>query len=494
MAAKRKIVKDEPVASPFKKVKVEAGMVGLSDRVISLKEGKVERGGVIVYWMSRDQRVQDNYALLHALEIAQARDSQVAVVFNLLTEFLGAGARQFDFMLKGLRELESNLDKLGIPFFLVQGDPVANLPPLMDELNCHLLVCDFSPLRVGRLWREGVAKGVGVPVHEVDAHNIVPMWVASDKQETGARTIRPKINRLLPTYLTEFPKVERQAAWKGKKPDMIDWDGLIKAANERGGNVPAVDWLEPGEAAAHDALRRFLGSNRLKLYDTKRNDPNVPEAQSGLSPYLHFGMISSQRTALEANKLKPKHQKAVEGFIEESVVRKELSDNYCWHNKNYDSVQGAAGWAQDTLKLHTADKREYVYTQEQLEWAKTHDELWNAAQKELVFIGKMHGFMRMYWAKKILEWTSSPEEALRIAILLNDKYSIDGRDPNGYVGCMWSICGVHDMGWTERPIFGKIRYMNYNGCKRKFKIDTYVDSVKRRVAKVKTKAPSKWWK
>ena len=133
-----------------------------------------------------------------------------------------------------------------------------------------------------------------------------------------------------------------------------------------------------------------------------------------------------------------------------------MSDNFCFHNKKYDSVTGAAVWAQDSLKLHTADKREYVYTRDQLEWAKTHDDLWNAGQKELVFLGKMHGFMRMYWAKKILEWTSTPEEALAITIYLNDKYSLDGRDPNGYVGCMWSICGVHDMGWTERPIFGKV--------------------------------------
>jgi len=169
----------------------------------------------------------------------------------------------------------------------------------------------------------------------------------------------------------------------------------------------------------------------------------------------------------------------VDNYLEELVVRRELSDNFCYYNDLYDSVKGAASWAQETLQAHADDKREYVYTKTALEEGKTHDSLWNAAQKELTVLGKMHGFMRMYWAKKILEWTASPEEALEIAIYLNDKYSLDGRDPNGYVGCMWSICGIHDQGWKEREVFGKIRYMNYNGCKRKFDVDAYVQRIRR---------------
>merc|ERR1712166_766299 len=166
---------------------------------------------------------------------------------------------------------------------------------------------------------------------------------------------------------------------------------------------------------------------------------------------------------------KGKSAAASKGFLEEAIVRRELSDNFCFYNPKYDSIEGAAGWAQETLKKHTKDKRQYLYTEAQLETAMTHDLLWNGAQNELRGAGKMHGFMRMYWAKKILEWTKSPEEALRIGIKLNDKYSLDGRDPNGYVGITWSVMGTHDMGWGERPIFGKIRYMNYNGCKKKFK-------------------------
>ncbi|CAK9015387.1 unnamed protein product [Durusdinium trenchii] len=158
-------------------------------------------------------------------------------------------------------------------------------------------------------------------------------------------------------------------------------------------------------------------------------------------------------------------QKGCEAFIEESVVRRELSDNFCFYNDKYDSLEGAAAWAQQTLKDHAKDKREHLYTMEELEGGKTHDDLWNASQQQMVQEGKMHGFLRMYWAKKILEWSPSPKEALQRSIELNDRYELDGRDPNGYVGCMWSICGVHDMGWKERPVFGKIRFMNYAGCK-----------------------------
>ena len=196
---------------------------------------------------------------------------------------------------------------------------------------------------------------------------------------------------------------------------------------------------------------------------------------SDLSPYLHTGQLGAQRMALlvkQANSSSTSD--GVKAFLEESIVRRELSDNFCFYQPQYDSLQGAAGWARDSLALHSADAREHVYSEAQFEAGQTHEDLWNAAQRQLVSTGKMHGFMRMYWAKKILEWSASPEEALRIALHLNDKYSLDGCDPNGYVGCAWSIMGTHDMGWAERAVFGKIRYMNYNGCKRKFDTAAYV--------------------
>ncbi|XP_064081899.1 deoxyribodipyrimidine photo-lyase-like [Macrobrachium nipponense] len=184
--------------------------------------------------------------------------------------------------------------------------------------------------------------------------------------------------------------------------------------------------------------------------------------------------VSAQRCVLEVTRYKKQLKEQVDSFVEQMVVRRELTDNFCFYQKDYDNINGAYAWARNTLNDHRKDKRPYLYTRETLEEAKTHDELWNSAQIQLVKEGKMHGFLRMYWAKKILEWTASPEEALANCIYLNDKYNLDGRDPNGYVGCMWSICGIHDQGWGERPIFGKIRYMNYDGCKRKFKIEAFV--------------------
>ncbi|PNW75594.1 hypothetical protein CHLRE_12g533000v5 [Chlamydomonas reinhardtii] len=462
-------------------------------RVRVLKPGSIGKGPV-VYWMSRDQRLADNWALLHAIEAAQgaAGSSQVAVAFNLVPAFLGAGARQFGFMLRGLRQLAPRLEARGIKFYLLKGDPAHTLPQLVSGLGAGLLVTDYSPLRLGRTWRDQVCSALGsVPVHEVDAHNVVPVWAASEKREVGARTLRPKIHKALPEFLREFPEVPTLPAWTpAVAPEAVDWDGLISEVLSRGADVPEVEWCTPGEEAALEALtgpRGFLSPARLSLYDTKRNDPATPSALSGLSPYLHFGQLAPQRAALEAAKHRAKYKAAVESYLEELVVRRELADNFCHYCPTYDSLEAAAEWARDSLDKHRTDKREFLYTRDQLECGATHDELWNAAQLEMVHVGKMHGFMRMYWAKKILEWTQGPEQAIEWAIYLNDRYELDGRDPGGYTGVLWSMAGVHDMGWAERAVFGKIRYMNYNGCKRKFDIKAYVAYVSKAVAEAKAK-------
>lgn len=234
-------------------------------------------------------------------------------------------------------------------------------------------------------------------------------------------------------------------------------------------------WIKSGEDEAHLVMKYFL-ENKLFLYDKKRNDP-TKDGQSNLSPYLHFGQISAQRIVLEVMKTNADEQ-SKNTFLEELIVRKELSDNYCFYNMNYDNFNGLPEWAKKTLNKHRDDRRKYIYTLEQFENAKTHDDLWNAAQMEMVKKGKMHGYMRMYWAKKILEWSESPEQAFKIAIYLNDKYELDGRDPNGYTGIAWSLGGLHDRAWNERPIFGKVRYMNYNGCKSKFDVIKYIQYVK----------------
>jgi len=252
--------------------------------------------------------------------------------------------------------------------------------------------------------------------------------------------------------------------------------------------VGPVAGFVPGSKAAHDRLKAFCSPDRLAFFEKSRNDP-CKEACSGLSPYIHSGQISAQRIAAEVEKCGEKAKQSFESFIEELVVRRELSDNFCFYNPDYDSLKGCSEWAQLTLKVHSADKREHIYTRAQFEAGKTHDDLWNAAQLQQVQDGKMHGFLRMYWAKKILEWSQTPDEALETAIYLNDRFALDGCDPNGYVGCMWSIGGIHDMGWTERPVFGKIRFMNYAGCKRKFTVPAFV--IRYPGAAVASKEPEK---
>lgn len=468
-------------------------------RLVKQAMTEAEERGPVVYWMSRDQRSRDNWALLYAAEQAKKRDSPLAVVFNLVDNFLNAQARHFAFMLRGLRVVERNLASLHIPFFLLKGKAEENIPALLEKCGASALVMDFSPLRIGRAWREGICGRVAssITVYEVDAHNVVPAWVSSQKLEYSARTIRGKIQKQLPEYLVEYPSLEPPSkTWTFEQPEVIDWDSLIDEVTRKGTEVREVKWCEPGEDAAMELLlgkkNGFL-TTRIRNYADDRNDPSKPSGLSGLSPYLHYGQISAQRCALEGRKLRRSHTKAVDAFLEELIIRRELADNFCFYQPHYDSLQGAYEWARNTLLAHASDKREHIYTQEELEKAKTHDELWNASQLEMVHLGKMHGFMRMYWAKKILEWTTGPEEALAVAIYLNDKYELDGRDPNGYVGCMWSICGIHDQGWQERPVFGKIRYMNYNGCKRKFNVDGYILYVKRAVADLKkaTKEASK---
>lgn len=437
-------------------------------RVRTLKAGNLKKGPV-VYWMSRDQRTRDNWALLFSQEMSQREKVPLAVVFCLAPQFLGATFRQYAFMVQGLAEVEQNLVGQNIPFHLLVGSPEVELPQFLEKYGAGCLITDFDPLGLKRQWKEVVAQKLDIPFFEVDAHNIVPCWVASNKQEYGAYTLRPKIWRALPEFLDEFPPLWKQeSSWA--EPAPADWQGILAGLSvDRA--VPEVSGIKSGERAALAVLKDFL-DNKLSDYADVRNDP-TREGQSNLSPYLHFGQIAAQRVALDVEN-SPAGQKAKEAFLEELIVRRELSDNFCYYNPQYDAFAGFPLWARKTLNEHRDDPREYLYTLAQFDQAQTHDNLWNAAQREMVKTGKMHGYLRMYWAKKILEWTPSPEKALKVAIYLNDRYELDGRDPNGYTGIAWSLGGVHDRAWGERKVFGKIRYMSYNGCKSKFDVPTYI--------------------
>ncbi|KJE93780.1 deoxyribodipyrimidine photo-lyase [Capsaspora owczarzaki ATCC 30864] len=462
----------------------------------------------VLYWMSRDQRVQDNWALIYAQQLAIQHRVPLFVGFCLVPHFLDATIRQYDFMMEGLREVETALRGLNISFHLFTGTAAEHLPGFVESKRLGAVVTDFSPVRVIQRWTTELANSLaqttiattgatqshtGIPLIQLDAHNVVPCWHASPKLEYAARTIRPKLHKLLSEFLTEFPEVAAHPCSARQSPSSpqsarassaassnahfqsglsapVDWDAA-RASLQVNRTITAVPDIVPGTRAGMTTLRTFV-EQRMRYFGAVRNDPNE-RVLSNLSPYFHFGQIAPQRAILVAYAAHARCRESVDVFVEEALVRRELSDNFCFYNPNYDSIAGASAWAQETLQAHAGDAREFVYTEEELESATTHDLLWNAAQLEMVREGKMHGFMRMYWAKKILEWTASPSEALRIAIHLNDKYNLDGRDPNGYVGCMWSICGIHDQGWGERPIFGKIRFMNLKGCQRKFDVAKY---------------------
>ncbi len=435
------------------------------NRIRMLKQGK-DMPGPVVYWMSRDQRTKDNWALLYAQTIAIEKRSPLLVLFCLVPDFLGATMRQYSFMLTGLSRLEKDLLSKNIGFCLLQGSPEQELPRFLRNKKCSILITDFDPLKIKKRWKEAVVSKIDIPFYEVDAHNIVPCWTASGKREYAAYTLRPKIERLLSEHLTEFPPLKKHPFRMPWKSCSTDWNSVQKDLRADA-SVSEIKWLIPGERAASKALRDFM-QRKLDHYMSLRNDP-TKDCQSNLSPYLHFGQISAQRVALEI-KISEAKKVAKEAFLEELIVRRELSDNFCFYTDDYDNCNGFPDWAKKTLHAHQKDKREYIYTPEQFETSRTHDDLWNAAQTGMVRKGKMHGYLRMYWAKKILEWTASPEEAMETAVYLNDRYELDGRDPNGYAGIAWSIGGVHDRAWNERKIFGKVRYMSYNGCRSKFDV------------------------
>lgn len=444
----------------------------LERRCRNLKPGR--RGeGPVVYWMSRDQRVHDNWALLWAQQEAQIRQKGLLVIACLVPDEPVGNGRQRSFMLRGLRDIPTRLGELNIGFSAFDRSSEEILTKVLRAADAHVLVTDFEPLRTKRSSLNRLAEQVSIPIFEVDAHNIIPAWTVSDKREYAAYTIRPKIKRLIDDYLTDIPSLDRHP---------FKWDDLPAISGQQlfTDSIPSFphgddeSWPEAGESKALKAAEIFV-STGLDKYAAHRNDP-CAGAQSGLSPFLHFGHLSPQRLAyMVANS--GVASEITEQFLEELVVRRELADNFCLYEPDYDSFDGFPDWAQKTLDEHRKDRRQYVYTLEELENGETHEPLWNACQIDLVHSGKLHGYLRMYWAKKILEWTADPESALNFAITLNDRYSLDGRDPNGYAGVAWSIGGVHDRAWKERSVFGKIRYMNEAGCRRKFNAGVYMSSV-----------------
>jgi len=455
-------------------------------RILKLNDNTFD-GDAVVYVMSRDQRVHDNHALIAAQTEAIEHKLPLYVLFNL-KPVPNRAREHYDFMLNGLEEVAAELNVLGISFVLRSGDANTNIMNFLDEVSARTVYFDFSPLTGSRSLAKKIAGSFKGSTFVVDTHNIIPAWIVSDKQEFAAHTMRRKVHLALEKYFIEPNEMTKHtfvARHEAKGISFAQAREFISSIHARGITIDAT----PGEKAAAAHLADFI-EERLETYALKRNDI-ANDQQSGLSPYLHFGQISSLRVALEVVKHADQRPLLFEevrlaqagetastydgmnALLEEMIVRKELSDNFCFYQQNYKSLKSGPGWAQQSLALHGTDIREFTYTREQWENARTHDESWNAAQNQLRKTGKMHGYMRMYWAKKMLEWSETPEAALADCIYLNDAYSIDGGDPNGYVGILWSMVGLHDRSWFERPVFGKIRYMNEGGLKRKYDIGAY---------------------
>lgn len=444
--------------------------MNIEKRLIKHKERKIQEGDYIIYWMSRDQRVDDNFCVIYGIELSLKYNKKFGVLFNIFPSFLDSTIRQYDFMIKGLIEIEKKFKDFGIPFFLLFGDPVLNISNFIKDKKVSILITDFSPLKISKEMKRDLNEKIDITFYEIDTHNIIPPWITSDKMEFGAFTIRKKIKKLLNEFLIEPPKINYK---KEEVFNKNDWDKIYKNLKVDK-SIPPSKFFNPGEGEAKKVLNYFI-ENKLNEYKTLRNDPSL-DFQSNLSPYLHFGMISPLRVALEVIKSN-KDEESKEAFLEELIVRRELAENFCFYNENYDNHHGVPNWARKTLEEHLKDEREYVYDVSQFEKGETHDLLWNACQKEMIITGKMHGYMRMYWAKKILEWSRDYKEAIKITIYLNDKYELDGRDPNGYTGILWSIGGLHDRPFPERKIFGKIRYMSTDGLKKKFNIQKYIEKI-----------------
>ncbi|MBP7820892.1 deoxyribodipyrimidine photo-lyase [Candidatus Saccharibacteria bacterium] len=459
----------------------------MSNRSLALNTQSPQKGDCVIYFMSRDQRVYDNEALLAAQAKALLLKLPLIVCFVLEPKLGNRSREQALFMLDGILNIQNKLKQLNIGFIIKQGERLKVYNSLIKRLKPSTIYFDFSPLNGPRAIQKKVAHEKFCETIVVDSHNIIPAWILSDKEEFAAHTIRRKVHNKLSEYLTEPDKLIKHpflGKYKSNCITQTDFSQFVQHYPATGVSFA----YKSGEIEANKVLKDSIGN--INEYAKYKNDPNF-HAQTGLSPYLHFGQISSRRVVLDLlehtneqplllvePKLvsigdNPSKQDSINSLIEEIVVRKELADNFCFYNKNYNNLNGARQWAKDTLNKRATDTREFVYNIDSFENAATHDSAWNAAQNQMLKTGKMHGYMRMYWAKKILEWSESPQFAVDYAVYLNDKYSIDGGDPNGYTGIMWSIAGIHDRPWFDRPVFGTIRYMNPAGLNRKFNLAKY---------------------
>ena len=391
-------------------------------KIINQKKSNIE--GYIVYLCEREIRAKDNFALQFALQTSKEKGLPLKIIHPKINYISDKKQKFIDTQ---ILQTEKIFQKSCLDFKIINEEP----SDFLTKLKTAILIIDFNPVL-----KRNYLKNVSSIIYEIDGHNIVPARFVSDKQEYNAATFRRKIYYNIFPFLTEY-------------------DNLTSEKTE-------ADFI----------LEAFI-KNKLSYYAEYKNNPGV-NVLSGLSKYLNLGFISAQRIALEVLK-SDADIASKEVFLEELIVRKELADNFCLYAKNFKDLSSVPNWAKMSLKYHQSDLRTYTYSVQELENAQTHDKLWNAAQTQLKTEGTIHGYLRMYWAKKLSEWIDSPEEALNTAIFLNDKYAYDSPSTNGYTGILWAIGGLHDRAFADFPVTGKIRKMTLNSIRKKYDLSDYLN-------------------
>jgi deoxyribodipyrimidine photo-lyase len=460
---------------------VPAALQMLTDdlRVTVRRGGAPDPGGkCVVYWMQRTQRGRDNHAVDLAVEVANALELPLVVYFAGIANFPNANLRHYAFLNRGLMDVEEGLATRNIAFVL-RNAPRESLEQFLSDVGVAMVIGDENPMRAPESWRRELAASLTVPFWTVDADVVVPSKLI-EKAQYGAYTIRPRLYRLLPEFLVPFGNPKAELEWKRPKGFHADsvHEDVTRGWKKLDRSVAPVEAWVGGHHAAVKRLRHFTG-RLLRGYERDRNRPEL-DGTSALSPYLRFGHIGPVTIALAVDAAAKKDsslQAARDVYFNELIAWRELAVNFVKYTPNYDTADCAEDWAKKTITEHARDERERLYSLKELEAGETCDELWNAAQTQMVRHGWMHNYLRMYWAKKILEWTPNVTTAVKWAIYLNDKYELDGRDPNGYAGIAWSMLGKFDRAWGERPVFGKIRYMSGASTGKKFDSKLYVEQM-----------------
>jgi deoxyribodipyrimidine photo-lyase len=453
----------------------------VEDRVQCLNQAPFRKDAqYVLYWAQMNRRVRWNHALSYAAGLANGAQLPLLVYEGLTCSYLYSSDRLHTFILEGVPDTEEQLKKLGIGYLFHLRRKHSDRDDVLYRLAhaAAAVVTDDYPTFIARQHNARVPPRLSVAYYAVDSSCIVPMS-QMEKREYAAYTIRPKIRKLVSRYLTPVPPIKMRRKFDLSLPPLhteVTRSNIpeLVASCEIDHSVRPAPALQGGSAEARRRLKHFLRKN-LSRYASFHNEPSA-HATSSLSPYLHFGHLSSLEVALAVQEYAREHKLMADEFLEELIVRRELAFNFARFTSDFESLECLPRWVRETLAKHTSDKRDPAYSREQFENAQTHDPLWNAAQKELLLRGKIHGYYRMYWGKKIIEWSKTPEDALETMIYLNDRYALDGRDPNGYTNILWCF-GLHDRPWVERPIFGQVRYMSYQGMRRKTDVDAYIRDI-----------------